>query len=171
MQNHIIISWGRYCVEHCRRLSAIVRKKLFKSVFQIIPGSATTVRTEKLFFSTKFYTITADLISILVALNSLLRLVVYFLCNPRFREQFMQLFFHSTLFFHPSFTLCLYQNMFFLSSLQIHTQWNNIISSNCSEIESILDGIGLVISIIHWYAIFIPAQIISSCFLAKSKST
>ncbi|VDK28095.1 unnamed protein product [Gongylonema pulchrum] len=45
--------------------------------------------------STKFYTITADLISILVALNSLLRLVVYFMCNPQFRKRFMQLFLKS----------------------------------------------------------------------------
>jgi hypothetical protein len=35
--------------------------------------------------STAFYTITADLVSILVALNSMLRIFVYALCNPQFR--------------------------------------------------------------------------------------
>ncbi|VDN54611.1 unnamed protein product [Dracunculus medinensis] len=39
---------------------------------------------------TKFYTISADLISILVTLNSLLRLVVYFLCNPQIRQEMLQ---------------------------------------------------------------------------------
>uniref|UniRef100_A0A0M3IXG5 G_PROTEIN_RECEP_F1_2 domain-containing protein n=1 Tax=Ascaris lumbricoides TaxID=6252 RepID=A0A0M3IXG5_ASCLU len=44
---------------------------------------------------TQFYTITADLISILVALNSLLRLVVYFLCNPQFRIRLIKLLLSS----------------------------------------------------------------------------
>uniref|UniRef100_A0A915AQU8 G-protein coupled receptors family 1 profile domain-containing protein n=2 Tax=Parascaris univalens TaxID=6257 RepID=A0A915AQU8_PARUN len=47
--------------------------------------------------STQFYTITADLISILVALNSLLRLVVYFLCNPQFRIRLIKLLLSSSL--------------------------------------------------------------------------
>uniref|UniRef100_A0A0M3IX92 G_PROTEIN_RECEP_F1_2 domain-containing protein n=1 Tax=Ascaris lumbricoides TaxID=6252 RepID=A0A0M3IX92_ASCLU len=46
---------------------------------------------------TQFYTITADLISILVALNSLLRLVVYFLCNPQFRIRLIKLLLSSSL--------------------------------------------------------------------------
>ncbi|VDM99084.1 unnamed protein product [Thelazia callipaeda] len=42
--------------------------------------------------STKFYTITADLISILVVLNSLLRLIVYIVCDPQLRQRFINLF-------------------------------------------------------------------------------
>ncbi|VDM39469.1 unnamed protein product [Toxocara canis] len=45
--------------------------------------------------STQFYTITADLISILVALNSLLRLVIYLLCNPQFRLRLTRKFLPS----------------------------------------------------------------------------
>ncbi|KHN81165.1 Rhodopsin, GQ-coupled [Toxocara canis] len=47
--------------------------------------------------STQFYTITADLISILVALNSLLRLVIYLLCNPQFRLRLTRKFLPSSL--------------------------------------------------------------------------
>ncbi|VDN87645.1 unnamed protein product [Brugia pahangi] len=39
-------------------------------------------------FSTKFYTMAADLVSILVVLNSLLRMTVHMICNPQFRERF-----------------------------------------------------------------------------------
>ncbi|EJW82795.1 hypothetical protein WUBG_06293 [Wuchereria bancrofti] len=38
--------------------------------------------------STKFYTMAADLVSILVVLNSLLRMTVHMICNPQFRERF-----------------------------------------------------------------------------------
>ncbi|KAE9552114.1 hypothetical protein FO519_004694 [Halicephalobus sp. NKZ332] len=41
--------------------------------------------------STKFYTYTADLISIMVAINSFLRIFIYFFCNPQFRFQVVTL--------------------------------------------------------------------------------
>ncbi|KAJ1356911.1 hypothetical protein KIN20_014880 [Parelaphostrongylus tenuis] len=37
--------------------------------------------------STRFYTLASDAVSILVAVNSLLRLFVYMLCSPRLREE------------------------------------------------------------------------------------
>uniref|UniRef100_A0A8R1IIE9 G_PROTEIN_RECEP_F1_2 domain-containing protein n=1 Tax=Caenorhabditis japonica TaxID=281687 RepID=A0A8R1IIE9_CAEJA len=37
--------------------------------------------------STKFYTLASDVVSILVAVNSLLRIFVYLLCSPNFRKQ------------------------------------------------------------------------------------
>lgn len=44
------------------------------------------------FFSTKFYTYAADLVSIMVAVNSFLRIFVYFFCNPQFRFQLLDYF-------------------------------------------------------------------------------
>ncbi|KAK5966304.1 hypothetical protein GCK32_008917 [Trichostrongylus colubriformis] len=40
--------------------------------------------------STRFYTLASDAVSILVAVNSLLRLPVYMLCNPSLREEFFK---------------------------------------------------------------------------------
>ncbi|CAB3398968.1 unnamed protein product [Caenorhabditis bovis] len=42
--------------------------------------------------STRFYTLSSDVISILVAVNSLLRIFVYMLCSPSFREQLFKEF-------------------------------------------------------------------------------
>ncbi|VDL87277.1 unnamed protein product [Nippostrongylus brasiliensis] len=39
--------------------------------------------------STRFYTLASDAVSILVAVNSLLRLFVYLLCSPSLREQLL----------------------------------------------------------------------------------
>ncbi|CAI4226895.1 unnamed protein product [Auanema sp. JU1783] len=49
--------------------------------------------------STTFYTLASDAVSILVAVNSLLRLFVYLLCSPTFRTQLLQEF--------PIFHLCI----------------------------------------------------------------
>ncbi|ETN82059.1 hypothetical protein NECAME_17805 [Necator americanus] len=43
--------------------------------------------TDDDFFSTRFYTLASDAVSILVAVNSLLRLFVYMICSPNLREQ------------------------------------------------------------------------------------
>uniref|UniRef100_A0A1I7UWH1 G_PROTEIN_RECEP_F1_2 domain-containing protein n=1 Tax=Caenorhabditis tropicalis TaxID=1561998 RepID=A0A1I7UWH1_9PELO len=40
--------------------------------------------------STKFYTLSSDAVSILVAVNSLLRIFVYMLCSPNFRKQLVK---------------------------------------------------------------------------------
>ncbi|EFO95090.1 hypothetical protein GCK72_020404 [Caenorhabditis remanei] len=40
--------------------------------------------------STKFYTLASDTVSILVAVNSLLRIFVYLLCSPNFRKQLVK---------------------------------------------------------------------------------
>ncbi|EGT41244.1 hypothetical protein CAEBREN_30648 [Caenorhabditis brenneri] len=40
--------------------------------------------------STKFYTLASDAVSILVAVNSLLRIFVYLLCSPNFRKQLVK---------------------------------------------------------------------------------
>ncbi|KAK6040187.1 hypothetical protein COOONC_22307 [Cooperia oncophora] len=42
--------------------------------------------------STRFYTLATDVVSILVAVNSLLRLPVYMLCSPNLREQLLKEF-------------------------------------------------------------------------------
>ncbi|EPB79255.1 hypothetical protein ANCCEY_01678 [Ancylostoma ceylanicum] len=42
--------------------------------------------------TTRFYTLASDFISILVAVNSLLRLFVYMLCSPSLREQLVSEF-------------------------------------------------------------------------------
>ncbi|PIO72423.1 hypothetical protein TELCIR_05652 [Teladorsagia circumcincta] len=42
--------------------------------------------------STRFYTLASDVVSILVAVNSLLRLPVYMLCSPNLREQLLKEF-------------------------------------------------------------------------------
>ncbi|KJH43936.1 7 transmembrane receptor [Dictyocaulus viviparus] len=48
--------------------------------------------------STRFYTLATDVVSILVAVNSLLRLFVYMLCSPTLREDLFKEF--------PMFTCC-----------------------------------------------------------------
>nr|CDJ92470.1 Protein F32D8.10 [Haemonchus contortus] len=48
--------------------------------------------------STRFYTLASDVVSILVAVNSLLRLPVYMLCSPNLREQLLKEF--------PMFSCC-----------------------------------------------------------------
>ncbi|KAL3984962.1 7 transmembrane receptor (rhodopsin family) protein [Acanthocheilonema viteae] len=60
---------------------------VFMSVMEnIFPESSMLI--DKYGSSTKFYTIAADLVSILVVLNSLLRMIVHMICNPQFRKRF-----------------------------------------------------------------------------------
>uniref|UniRef100_A0A158Q7I5 G_PROTEIN_RECEP_F1_2 domain-containing protein n=1 Tax=Elaeophora elaphi TaxID=1147741 RepID=A0A158Q7I5_9BILA len=67
---------------------------VFMSVMEnVFPESSLLIDTYG--SSTKFYTIAADLVSILVVLNSLLRMIVYLICNPQFRERFKHLLIRS----------------------------------------------------------------------------
>ncbi|KAM3717448.1 G-protein coupled receptor [Dirofilaria immitis] len=77
-----------------RTMIAIVSTYLICNIFSVFmsvmenvfPDSSILI--DKYGSSTKFYTITADLISILVVLNSLLRMVVHMISNSRFRKRF-----------------------------------------------------------------------------------
>uniref|UniRef100_A0AAF5PUK2 G_PROTEIN_RECEP_F1_2 domain-containing protein n=1 Tax=Wuchereria bancrofti TaxID=6293 RepID=A0AAF5PUK2_WUCBA len=77
-----------------RTMVAIVFTYLTCNVFSVFMSVLENVFPESSMLvdnygsSTKFYTMAADLVSILVVLNSLLRMTVHMICNPQFRERF-----------------------------------------------------------------------------------
>ncbi|EFO17589.1 hypothetical protein LOAG_10909 [Loa loa] len=77
-----------------RTMVAIVFTYLTCNVFSVFMSVMENVFPESSLLidnygsSTKFYTIAADLVSILVVLNSLLRMIIHMTCNPQFRERF-----------------------------------------------------------------------------------
>ncbi len=54
------------------------------------PVNFQVIKFKFLMFSTRFYTLATDAVSILVAVNSLLRIFVYMLCSPRYGNNFYQ---------------------------------------------------------------------------------